>query len=208
MTLPHAILVSLCEQSGSGYELAHRFDRSIGYFWSASHQQIYRTLRTMEDDGWVTAKAVIQRGRPDKKVYTVSATGRAELARWIAAPLGHGGSGSGGSGSGGSGRGGSGRGGALSDTRTREVAVKLRGAAYGDRAALHAQITTLRAERAQLLDAYRGFEKKQFPDPAALNSSALHQYLVLRGGIRAEQSTIDWLDEVTGALAHHNREKR
>ena len=53
MALPHAILVSLCEQSGSGYELARRFDRSIGYFWAATHQQIYRTLKSMEDDGWV-----------------------------------------------------------------------------------------------------------------------------------------------------------
>ena len=129
MALPHAILVSLCEQSGSGYELTHRFDRSIGYFWSATHQQIYRTLRTMEDDGWVSATVVAQRGRPDKKVYTVSDAGRAELARWIAAPLRPGGSG---------------RGGALSDNRTREVAVKLRGAAYGDTTALHAQVAAPR----------------------------------------------------------------
>ena len=47
MALTHAILVALSEQSGSGYELARRFDRSIGYFWSATHQQIYRTLRVM-----------------------------------------------------------------------------------------------------------------------------------------------------------------
>ncbi len=185
VALPHAILVSLCEQSGSGYELAHRFDRSIGYFWSATHQQIYRTLRAMEDDRWVTATVVVQHGRPDKKVYTVSDAGRAELARWIAAPLG---------------QGASGRGGALSDTRTRDVAVKLRGAGYGEPAALREQITALRAERAQLLDTYRGFEKRQFPDPSTLSGSALHQYLVLRGGIRAEESTIDWLDEVTSAL--------
>jgi DNA-binding PadR family transcriptional regulator len=198
VALPHAILVSLCEQSGSGYELTRRFDRSIGYFWSATHQQIYRTLRTMEDDGWVAATPVVQRGRPDKKVYTVSEAGRAELARWIAAPLGQGGSG----------YGNSRRGGALSDTRTREVAVKLRGAGYGDTAALHAQITALRAERAHLLDTYRGFEKKQFPDPAALRGNALHQYLVLRGGIRAEESTIDWLDEVTSALPDPTREQR
>ncbi len=193
MALPHAILVSLCEQSGSGYELARRFDRSIGYFWSATHQQIYRTLRAMEDDTWVTATAVVQRGRPDKKVYTVSEAGRAELARWIAAPLGDGGTG---------------RGGALSDTRTREIAVKLRGAAYGDTAALRTQIAALRCERAQLLDTYRGFEKTQFPDPAALDGSALHQYLVLRGGIRAEESTIDWLDEVTHRLANSKQENR
>ena len=86
----------------------------------------------MEDDGWVSATVVVQHGRPDKKVYTVSEAGRAELARWIAAPLASG----------------SGRGGALSDTRTRELAVKLRGAAYGDIAALHAQVAALRAERA------------------------------------------------------------
>jgi DNA-binding PadR family transcriptional regulator len=184
VALPQAILVSLCEQSGSGYELTRRFDRSIGYFWSATHQQIYRTLRTMEADGWVSATVVVQQGRPDKNVYTVSEAGRAELARWIAAPLGAA----------------SGRAGALGDNRTREVAVKLRGAAFGDRSALHEQIVALRAERAQLLDTYRGFEKKQFPDPAALRDNALHQYLVLRGGIRAEEGTIDWLDEVTAAL--------
>jgi DNA-binding PadR family transcriptional regulator len=193
VALPHAILVSLCEQSGSGYELTRRFDRSIGYFWSATHQQIYRTLRTMEDDGWVSATVVVQRGRPDKKVYTVSEAGRAELARWIAAPLR---------------QGGSGRGGALSDNRTREVAVKLRGAAYGDTAALHAQIASLRAERAELLDTYHGFEKKQFPDPAALRGNALHQYLVLRGGIRAEEGTIDWLDEVARALQKQIQDQR
>jgi DNA-binding PadR family transcriptional regulator len=193
VALPHAILVSLCEQSGSGYELARRFDRSIGYFWTATHQQIYRTLRAMESDNWVTATVVVQRGRPDKKVYTVSEAGRAELARWIAAPLGDGGTG---------------RGGALSDTRTREIAVKLRGAAYGDIAALRTQIAALRRERTQLLDTYRGFEKTQFPDPAALDGSALHQHLVLRGGIRAEESTIDWLDEVTHRLTNSKLENR
>jgi DNA-binding PadR family transcriptional regulator len=193
VTLPHAILVSLCEQSGSGYELTRRFDRSIGYFWSATHQQIYRTLRTMEADGWLSATVVEQQGRPDKKVYTVSDAGRRELARWIAAPLT---------------RGGSTRAGALGDSRTREVAVKLHGAAFGDRGALHEQILALRAERADLLDTYLGFEKKQFPDPTTLRDSALHQYLVLRGGIRAEEGAIDWLDEVSAALAKPTQENR
>ncbi len=181
MALPHAILVSLSEQSGSGYELAGRFDRSIGYFWAATHQQIYRTLKTMEDDGWVRVTPVVQQGRPDKKVYTVSDAGRAELARWIAKPL-------------------SGRGSSVADSRTRDIAIKVRGAGYGDVEAVRAQVAALRAERADLLDTYRGFEKRQFPDPSGLSGGALHQYLVLRGGIRAEESAIDWLDEVATAL--------
>lgn len=184
MALPHAILVSLCEQTGSGYELARRFDRSIGYFWAATHQQIYRTLRAMEDDGWVAAEVVAQQTRPDKKVYDVTPAGRAELTRWIAEPL-------------------SGRGSAVTDGRTRELAVKLRGAGFGDTAsisALRTQVADLRRERAGQLDTYLGFEKTQFPDPKALSGSALHQYLVLRGGIRAEEGSVDWLDEVLTAL--------
>ncbi len=181
VALPHAILVSLSEQSGSGYELARRFDRSIGFFWSATHQQIYRTLRAMEDDGWVQATPVVQQGRPDKKVYTVTEAGHAELSRWIAEPL-------------------TGRGGSVSDNRTRDLAVKIRAATYGDVAALRDQVSALRAERAELLDTYRGFEKRQFPDPSTLSGSALHQYLVLRGGIRAEESAVEWLDEVAAGL--------
>ncbi|MGK2881773.1 MAG: PadR family transcriptional regulator [Mycobacterium sp.] len=181
MTLTHAILVSLCEKSGSGYELAARFDRSIGYFWHATHQQIYRTLHTMGDDGWVTCTAVAQTGKPDKKVYRVADTGRAELARWIAQPL-------------------KGRGSSVTDHRTRELAVKIRGAAYGDVEHVRTQAAALRAERAGLLDVYRHYEKRQFPDPGALTGSALHQYLVLRGGIRAELGSVDWLDEVLDVL--------
>ncbi|MER7163689.1 PadR family transcriptional regulator, partial [Streptomyces lydicus] len=44
MSLPHAILTALLEKPSSGLELTRRFDRSIGYFWSATHQQIYREL--------------------------------------------------------------------------------------------------------------------------------------------------------------------
>ena len=50
------------------------------------------------------------------------------------------------------------------------------------------------------MDTYRGFQQKQFPEPEALTGAELHQYLVLRGGIRAEESAVGWLDEVTTAL--------
>ncbi len=53
MAIEHAILVSLAEKSASGYDLARRFDASIGHFWKASHQQIYKVLGRMESDKWV-----------------------------------------------------------------------------------------------------------------------------------------------------------
>lgn len=181
VALPHAILVSLSEQSGTGYELTRRFDRSIGYFWRATHQQIYRTLRAMESDGWVSSSVVPQQGKPDKRIYRVAEPGAAELRRWISEPLTGGGS-------------------SVTDSRTRDLAVKIRGAAFGDIEQVRLQAAGLRAERAGLLDTYRLYEKRQFGDPSALTGTALHQYLVLRGGIRAEEGSVEWLDEVLTAL--------
>ncbi|WP_336083070.1 PadR family transcriptional regulator [Nocardia sp. SSK8] len=175
MALEHALLVSLSERAGSGYELAHRFDKSIGYFWSASHQQIYRVLKRMEESGWVTVESVIQQGKPDKKVYSVAPAGRAELTRWIAEPT-------------------------PSTPARDELGVKIRGAAYGDIAAVCAEVERHRGEHAARLDEYHRSEKKFFPVPDQLSGTALHQYLVLRAGIRAETGYVEWCDEVLHAL--------
>ncbi|WP_280330786.1 PadR family transcriptional regulator [Nocardia wallacei] len=176
MALEHALLVSLTERAGSGYELARRFDKSIGFFWKATHQQIYRVLKRMEQQGWVTGEAVPQDGRPDKKVYRVSAAGRAELARWIAAPSED-----------------------IGPLRS-ELGIKIRAAAHGDLAALLAEVARHRDRHAQRLDVYRLIEKKDFPAPHRLTGTALHQYLVLRGGIRVESGFVEWCDEVLDAL--------
>jgi hypothetical protein len=50
MSLPHALLTALVEHPCSGSELAERFDRSIGYFWNATHQQIYRERWVAEQE--------------------------------------------------------------------------------------------------------------------------------------------------------------
>ena len=150
MALPHAILVSLCEQAGSGYELARRFDRSIGYFWAATHQQIYRTLRV--DGGrrlGATSTSSSSRAGRTRRSTRVTDAGRAELARWIAEPL-------------------TGRGSSvdrLAHPRTGGQDPRRRVRRRSTRCAT--QVVALRRERAELLDTYLGFEKRQFPDPAA-----------------------------------------
>ncbi|MFD6393867.1 PadR family transcriptional regulator [Nocardia sp. NPDC055029] len=183
MALEHALLVSLSERAGSGYELARRFDKSIGYFWSATHQQIYRVLKRMEDSGWVTVESVAQQGKPDKKVYSVAPEGHTELARWIAEPT-------------------------ESSPSHDELGVKIRGAAYGDIDAVCAEVTRHRAQHAQRLDEYLLSEKKFFPAPDQLSGAALHQYLVLRAGIRAESGYVEWCDEVLQALRPRKGDNR
>ena len=75
MSLRSAILTALMERPSSGKELTRRFDLSIGYFWHATHQQIYKVLSRMESDGWIKATHVAQDGRPDKKLYALSLSG-------------------------------------------------------------------------------------------------------------------------------------
>ncbi len=175
MALEHALLVSLTERAGSGYELARRFDKSIGFFWRATHQQIYRVLKRMEGAGWLSSEAVAQEGRPDKKVYSVNEAGRAELARWIAAPT---------------------------DTSMprNELGVKIRAAAHGDIGALCDEVARHREQHNQRLELFRLIEKRDFPAPDQLSDTPLHQYLVLRAGIRLESGFVEWCDEVLQAL--------
>ncbi|MCU1687376.1 MAG: PadR family transcriptional regulator [Amycolatopsis sp.] len=182
MALEHAILVSLSERSGTGYELTRRFEKSIGLFWQASHQQIYRVLKRMEEAGWIAVDHVEQDGRPDKKVYTVGDPGRDELKRWLAEPN--------------------------ANAGAREIAVKIRGASFGDPEAVLAEIARHRDVHAERHDAYRHIEKRDFPAPGELSGSALHQYLVLRGGIRTEQGHLDWFEEVLRALRTDNEKGR
>ncbi|MBV1855171.1 PadR family transcriptional regulator [Catellatospora sp. NEAU-YM18] len=178
MALEHAILVSLLEQPGSGYELARRFDRSIGRFWTATHQQIYRVLRRMESDGWVTAEEIDQDGRPDKRCYSATTAGRAALTAWLREPV-------------------------QPETVRHELAVKIRGAAFDDdagRAALITEVERYRADHETTLHRYLTGEQRDFPDDGELDTGRRLQHVVLRGGILYEQMVLAWLDDVLETL--------
>ena len=76
MALGHAIMTALLEDDLSGYELAKDFETSLGFFWQASHQQIYQELRKLADKGWLNKREVNQSGKPNKIVYGLTAVGR------------------------------------------------------------------------------------------------------------------------------------
>jgi DNA-binding PadR family transcriptional regulator len=170
VALEHALLVSLSERPAAGLELARRFDRSIGFFWSATHQQIYKVLRRMEHDGWVTAEVIGQAGRPEKREYSVTDVGRKVLADWIATTTPRPGFRS-------------------------EIAVKMRGASYGDRTALLADVAELVADHRTRLAHYEAMCARDYPQPDRLTGQDLDTYLVLRGGILQETFWIAWLTE-------------
>lgn len=87
MSLQHAILGILSQQPMTGYDLKIEcFDRSIAHFWQADQAQIYRTLDKMAEAGYVASTLEIQTERPNRKVYSLTDAGRAELRRWLLTP--------------------------------------------------------------------------------------------------------------------------
>jgi len=86
LSLKHAILSLLAHDPLSGYELMKLFDASVGYFWHATHPQIYKELARLERDGQVTHRSVEQRARPTKKIYSLSENGRKALLAWLRVP--------------------------------------------------------------------------------------------------------------------------
>ncbi len=82
MSLAHVLLTSLIEKPSTGIELARRFDRSMGFFWNATHQQIYRELSAMQNKGWIST--IEDDGATSrKKTYQAEQLGRTELADWL-----------------------------------------------------------------------------------------------------------------------------
>jgi DNA-binding PadR family transcriptional regulator len=82
MALDKAILICLSEQELSGYDLAKQFDSSIGFFWHASHPQIYRELRKLKDKGYLTSESHVQTGKPNRTVYALTDAGKDALFEW------------------------------------------------------------------------------------------------------------------------------
>ncbi|MBD1930520.1 MULTISPECIES: PadR family transcriptional regulator [Cyanophyceae] len=87
MSLAHAILGLLQQQERTGYDLKTGcFDGCIAHLWPADQAQIYRTLDKLVEQGWITCTVEIQSDRPNRKVYSLTEAGLAELIRWLQCP--------------------------------------------------------------------------------------------------------------------------
>jgi len=175
MSLAHAVLTSLLEKNSSGYDLARRFDKSIGYFWHATHQQIYRELARMEAAGWIASSIPADAGKTRKKEYRVLPAGRGELARWAEQPS------------------------APMDLR-EEFMVKLRADAVLSKVDLRPELARHLALHREKLAHYQAIEARDFAPGRTLSRHATIQHMILKKGILYEQGSIAWTREMLAVL--------
>jgi len=86
MSLRYALLGFLRLAPMTGYELKKNLDRSTQSFWHAGLNQIYPALKSLEADGLVASKPEPQDGKPDRKLYRLTADGDTELLDWLTVP--------------------------------------------------------------------------------------------------------------------------
>ena len=166
MSIQHALLTSLLEKPSTGYELATRFDHSMGYFWQASHQQIYRELGRMADAGWVLVEDDPNGGGRRRKTYHVLEAGRQELARWVADP-------------------------GVPGNSDQALLIKLRAEAVMGPLGAGRELQRLIEQHEQRLTLYREIEQRDFSHADASQAQKL-QHAVLRRGIMAEENWLQW----------------
>ncbi|MET9884410.1 PadR family transcriptional regulator [Streptomyces sp. NPDC006430] len=174
MSLPHAILTALLEKPSSGLELTRRFDKSIGYFWSATHQQIYRELGRLEEAGLIRELPSQVPVRGQRKEYEVLAAGSAELARWV---------------------------GESQDPKAIRdpLLLRIRAAGVVGPQGLAGELRRhLELHRRQLA-VYEAIEEKDFPPERDGDEDRLRR-LVLHGGIGLETFWLRWLEEALGEV--------
>jgi DNA-binding PadR family transcriptional regulator len=84
--LGYALLCLLVGGSSTGYDLASRLRRPVGYYWTARHSQIYPELARLVEAGLVDYETGSGPGPREKKTYTITALGRRALVQWLVRP--------------------------------------------------------------------------------------------------------------------------
>jgi DNA-binding PadR family transcriptional regulator len=175
MSLRFAILTSLSERASSGIELTRRFDRSIGYFWSATHQQIYREIGQLTAEGLVVANNRTQPvGRGTPRELSITSRGIEALGDWLAE---------------------------IDEPTAPREAIMIRvraAAATGEIAGLRPVIEHHLAVHEATLAAYQEIERRDFEVLPDLRLRLGH--LVLRGGLLLEQAWAEWCREALSVL--------
>src|SRR3954452_3206702 len=180
LALGDAILVCLTERPMTGYELAKTFDASIGFFWKADHQQIYRELTRLRERGYVQGCEVVQSGKPNKLVYTLTTEGRAALRHWAARP-------------------------SSPPSIKDDLLVRLCALDSVDIEPLRADLMARLEHHRDRFARYERILNKLFPDGTATSVADTGKLLGLRIGLRHERTVAEWCEEAIEALSAISR---
>ena len=176
MALAQAIMTALIDADLSGSELSKDFETSLGFFWQASHQQIYQELRKLAGKGWLNKREVSQSGKPNKIVYGLTLSGREALAQWVYGPT-------------------------KAQAAKDELLLKLYNLSEDNTEHLAGEISGRREEMMKRLYLYEAIRRRHYDNPQDLPTRHKGVYLALASGIHQGEQFLTWCDEALALLA-------
>ncbi|MGW8783676.1 PadR family transcriptional regulator [Streptomyces sp. NPDC055796] len=179
MALRHAVLAALLDEELSGYQLAKAFDLGVANFWHALPQQLYAELARLEQDGLIAGREIVQDTRPNKRLFTVTGAGLAELDRFTAA--------------------------ATKPSSIRDdLIVKVQAADHVDTATLIAQLTERAAFARAKVDLFGGLLRtmrgERGEEEFLRVGERIGPYLTCLRGLAFEQGNRDWCERTIAVL--------
>lgn len=88
MSVRYGLLAVLDRRSMHGYELRRELEDELGSEWAVNYGQIYSTLERLVRDGAVVQSETVSSAEaPDRKLYTVTPSGRTDLHQWFMSPV-------------------------------------------------------------------------------------------------------------------------
>jgi DNA-binding PadR family transcriptional regulator len=178
MSIRRGLLALLAQEPMYGAQLRSEFESRTGGTWPLNVGQVYTTLSRLERDGLVEAAGSgDDEGRID---YRLTEPGRAEVARWWAAPVDRG------------------------DTPRDELVIKLALAVTLPGVDIQRLVQTQRTatlRHLQDLTKLKRASTDEADDRGAIEQKELAWLLVLDNLVYAAEAEIRWLDHVESRLA-------
>lgn len=84
-----AVLGILTLGPHTGYDIKQHMEKSTSYFWNENYGQIYPSLAELLKRKDITVDVKRQKGKPDKKVYSITEQGKLTLSDWLSQPMEH-----------------------------------------------------------------------------------------------------------------------
>lgn len=92
LTVEYALLGFVYERPTHGYEIYQQLSAAQGLWqvWRMKQSQLYALLTKLEDEEYLVTTLQPQEARPPRKVYSLTAAGRAAFEQWLTMPVTHG----------------------------------------------------------------------------------------------------------------------
>jgi PadR family transcriptional regulator, regulatory protein AphA len=177
-----ALLGLLTLEPMSGYDLGQNVRASVGHIWSESYGQIYPNLKKLAVAGLVSSRAEKQKGKPERRVYSITRKGRDQLRQWLGTPP-------------------------QAEIPRNEMLLKLFFGSQVSSSVLIAYVERMVQEHRALLERFQRVEHEEIAEHANRREAAFWRMTARFGQLEME-AHLRWAEETLAILRKLDRQER